>query len=90
MSVYISTLISDFECVYVYRRPHMRVGGGGYLVVFMKINNIPAVFNIPASHTLLQKASGIMPPLDLLEETPQSTTVLLSQAAAYVPSFTII
>lgn len=25
----------------------------GYVVVFVKTNNIPAVFNIPASHTLL-------------------------------------
>lgn len=40
-------------------------------------NNIPAVFNIAASHTLLLTASGIKLPLGLLEEAPQSLTVLL-------------
>lgn len=59
-------------------------------MVFVKINNIPVVFNIPASHTLLLTACGIMPPLGLLEEAPQSSTVLLVQAAAYVPSSPII
>lgn len=62
----------------------------GYLVVYTKINNIPAVFNIPASHTLLLSASGIMLPLGLLEEAPQSPTVLLTQAVASVPYSPII
>ena len=60
--------------------PHSRVLVWGHWWC-LKINNIPAVFNIPASHTLLLTASGIRLPLVLLEESPQSPTVLLTQAS---------
>lgn len=56
-SVYIRVQTASRVCCYV-----------GFLVVFVKINNIPAVFNIPASHALLLTASGTMLPLDLLEK----------------------
>lgn len=52
----------------------------GHMVVFVKTNSIPAVFNIPASHTLFPTASGIKLPLGSSGEAPQSPTVLLARA----------
>lgn len=55
---------------------HTRVSVWGYVVVCVKTNSIPAVSDIPGSHTHFLTAPGIMLPLGLLDEALQSPTVL--------------
>lgn len=58
----------------------------GYVVAFVKINNIPAVFNIPATHALLTHNAAIGP----VEEPPQSPTVLSHRLAGQIFYFPVV